>query len=139
MVKIVLRNAAGHEIMTLDEAMPRFIHGRRLAYDFDGSFSVPDFDSNRGMFFWAPCVMKVGWYDPNLVDFMIYPFRLGDGVPDADPEFTGFGFHDSAMPTLAWNNATKVMTVTPSAVYQNWWWFSSLQKPTGSWASCRAP
>jgi hypothetical protein len=85
------RDADGNIRLSVTEAMPRVIHEERVAHDFSGTFSVPAFDSDQGMFYITPAAYI--WYDSTGRDTVVVnPFRG---------------------PSLSWDNSTKVMTVTP--------------------------
>lgn len=86
------RDAAGAIRLSINEAMPRVIYQQRVLHSFSGSFSVPEFDSDYGMFYIAPSAVII-FNDDGTTFVTMNPYRA---------------------PTLEWNNSTRTMTVTPA-------------------------
>lgn len=125
-------DAGGVPVFTLDESLPRLVRSVRVAHDFSGTIHVPEFDLNRGMFYVAFCVMKGrAQYSPSGVNDLDRPFwRLADDVapntadPDHNlPPYPGFptwvrwrfGFNPFAVPTIEFDNSTKLASIAPVA------------------------
>jgi len=103
------RNAAGNVSITMDDAMPRLVHSQRFANGFSGTISVPDFDSDKGMFYVSPCaVRQTGPYNLTRDDTADYP-----------DSFT-ISCNGKMIPDLSWDNTTKVMTINPT-VFPYYW------------------
>lgn len=81
-----------------DETFSRLVHIERLPPLFNGTFSVPAFDDNRGLFY------PMFSFEPYTKPF------LG----------TFFQTNSHAIPVLNWNNSTKVMTVAPASLPPGW-------------------
>lgn len=104
-----LRDAAGNlEVFGLRK-LTRLIRTLHLAYDFSGTVSVPGFDDRIGAITFYP-KFTLYFQNPN------YPFpvsRKPYGTPMGDQTYritTSTGM----LPTFAWNNSSKVLTVTPA-------------------------
>lgn len=125
------RDAAGNVTLTLDEALPRLIHSVRITGNYSGSFSVPDFDVNFGMFSLSPLVHK-GYFrwgntnggsgsntttsHPQSAPLLPFSFNLDQAAqphPDGTPAAWSrlLIFEPLFMPTVNWDNATKVCGV----------------------------
>lgn len=105
------RDAAGNITLRMTDALPRLIHSQRFAWNFSGTISVPAFDTDFGMFYVSPCVAT----------------GLGGGASfDRDnrvpaPGVSGaFGTNGTSLPTLSWDNTTKVMTIAPTTFPGGW-------------------
>lgn len=103
-------NASGNLALDIDECFPQLVYNARVSGGFSGTISIPNFDEVRGMFYVAFCIqkLKVG----------------GDGrmtiQADGSTDYTHLGVNPASLPTLTWNNATKVMSVTPANLPSNW-------------------
>lgn len=90
------------------ETLLRLVHIERCAADFDGTFSVPEFDaietatpgifSGQGFFY---VQYRIGRRDD--------PDRAGDAAT----------LGSILNPGLDWDNSTKQMTVTPIPIYRS--------------------
>ena len=99
------RDAAGNETLTIDEAMPRVIDERRLAWGFSGTIWVPGFDDQYGMFYVSP---ELRIATPSAGQEWWQAQTVRPSVP-ATP-----------FPTLNWNNATKAMSIAPATLPDGW-------------------
>lgn len=81
-------NASGLYSLEPDETYTRVVHEELVPLGFSGTFSVPDFDDTKGMFYVT--------FDSG-----------GSG---------GFAFNPFALPNLQWDNTAKTMTVTPATL-----------------------
>lgn len=93
-----------------DEAFTRVVATVKKNYDFSGTFSVPDFDDTKGLFH---------------VSYLINKFDISSNtaIPDNTSPlgaFDNFAFDITSLPTLSWNNTTKVMTVSPVVWPTGW-------------------
>lgn len=93
--------------LDVNETFTRIVHVEKKAWNFTGTFSVPEFDDTVGLFF---------------VSFYVVKFRIDIDVQM--PPDTSFSAHDylhlrinpHAIPDLHWNNDTKTMTVAPHSL-----------------------
>lgn len=90
--------ADGSVALELDETFAGLIHSESLPYDFIGTFGVPDFDSDKGMFY---------------VQFELVPRGYG-GWFTLDARVPIYGA--AILPSLSWDNTAKVMTVAPASI-----------------------
>lgn len=104
------RDAAGNIRLKMSEALPRIVHSQRFPWDYSGTISVPAFDTDHGMFYVAPCV---------ATGIGSTAFDRDDRTP-ATQTSGNFGVNGTSLPTLSWNNTTKVMTITPTAFPAGW-------------------
>lgn len=106
---IEFRNADGSLSLRLDECFPQTVYQEKFSGDFSGNINIPEFDSDRGMFY---------------VEFRMVKHSQIGGVftPLADSAVRGFGagLYNAIMtnpvgvPSLSWNNSTKTMTISPA-------------------------
>lgn len=89
---IELRRADGSLALSSVETFARLVHVETLAHAFSGTFSVPAFDDQLGMFY--------------------AQFEVTDLTADGE---TSPGVN-VILGSLSWNNATKVMTVAPPVI-----------------------
>lgn len=97
--------ADGSTALSVRETLPRLVHVERVNGNFSGTFSVPDFDAveSGGLFTGS------GFFYVQKV-----PFIAGSSsfeVPIA---------RTLILPTLDWNNTTKVMSVSPASIQSGW-------------------
>lgn len=107
-----LRNAAGVVTLRMTEAMPRLVHSQKFAWDHTGTLSVPGFDTDFGMFYVSPCAYSGYLSSPGFLE--------RDDRTFASAEAGLFGFTGMCLPSLDWNNATKVMTIAPATFPPAW-------------------
>lgn len=94
---IELRRADGSVALRNTETFARLVHVETLAHDFNGTFSVPQFDEDRGMFY---------------VQFEVTEHtRAGSSLAVAGPVI---------LPSLAWDESLKEMSVTPATIPAGW-------------------
>lgn len=124
-------DAGGLPVFTLDESLPRLVRSVRVTHDFSGTIHVPEFDLTRGIFYVSFCVMKGrAQYGGADTDLNRSFWRLADDVPPNTtdpnhnlppyPTFPGwvqwrFGFNPFAVPTIEFDNSTKLASITPVA------------------------
>jgi hypothetical protein len=104
---IEFRNADGTLALRLDECFPQLVFQQRYAATFNGTVSIPGFDSNRGMFYIAYRFRKyslVGGVFTLLANSAQRGFGAG--------LYNGLWVNPYSVPGLAWNNTTKTMTIT---------------------------
>jgi len=117
-----LRNADGSLVLESDETFTRVVHTAPVLGDFSGVISVPAFDDTKGLFY---------------VSYRLMKFNVDGGVRLADSadwsttsgSRTRSAVHPAAMPTLAWANGPKEMTITPSALPGAWPRYGSGDRP----------
>lgn len=92
------------------EVATRYIGSVYISRDFSGNLSLPTFDSARGSYFLTPYYLKYNF---------VTDARVADNTPlstqyvDVMNQFgaTNDRF-SSPLPSLSWNNNTKLMSVT---------------------------
>lgn len=107
---IQMRNSGGALALDTDECFPQLVRSRRVAGDWSGTLFISNFDLNRGMFYVALCYEKRhgGAYAGRAPDAAAYS-------PTASPDtYMTIASGSYNLPTLNWNNDTKIMTVTPA-------------------------
>lgn len=92
-----------------DETFTRVVATVKQNASFSGTFSVPDFDDTKGMFH---------------VSYLTNKFYgvTQSAVPDSTP-LSAYVFpvvEGTSLPSLNWNNTTKVMTCAPVAWPSGW-------------------
>lgn len=101
----------------------RIVHQRFCTWDYNSSFSVPNFDSNKGEFYMRPHFTVAEAPDKFYGSYVIastgtnYNFDF-QGTQILHYSTCGWLLTFPAMskPTFSWNNSTKMMSVTPAAV-----------------------
>jgi len=101
-----LRRADGTLALSSRETLFRLVHAEKCADNFTGTFSVPTFDTG-GTF-----------QDDTAKGFFYVQYEISP-MPDS------FNLHRPAigsitLPSLNWDNATKVMTVAPANIPAGW-------------------
>lgn len=117
---IEFRNANGNLALESDETFARIVHSEKVLGDFSGTISVPEYDDTRGLFYVSYCVMKYDW-NSNV--------RRADNTSWSDHDRLVPGLHPAALPSLSWDNGTKVMTIAPSSLPSAWPRFGSGNRP----------
>lgn len=113
------RDAAGIERLRITEALPAIIHQQRIGATWSGTISVPNFDSNHGMFYVSPCAFK-GSIDQLTTTGFKRADSTGFRTDTGGTGWTRVCCHPTPLPTLSWNNSTKVMTVTAMSFPGGW-------------------
>ena len=118
-----IRDGAGNVVLDNNDTTVRIIHREFCTWDYTGSFTVSDFDSDFGAWYIRPrisvCAAPSGGFSPSIIstgtnytyDFAGTQTSTG-GFHDAGYYLT---FMQSNKPTLSWNNSTKTMTVSAAA------------------------
>ena len=104
-----IRRADGSLALSTRETVLRLVHVETVSADFNGSFSVPDFDAiqdgseftGKGFFY---------------VQQRVLPYSQSFGV--AIQTNTALGAE--ILPSLNWSNSNKTMTVVPAAIPSGW-------------------
>jgi len=106
-----IRNSSDEVVLDSSDTTFRIIHVEECEWDYTGTFTVSNFDSNSGDYYVRPIFTLKQWSTAARsratsedFDFSTY---LGDPIYRA--------IYSSAVhtkPTLSWNNTTKVMSVT---------------------------
>ena len=94
-----------------DETFTRVVATVKQNYDFTGTFSVPDFDDTKGLFHVS--------YFINKFDVAV-DAALPDSTTPLDPLTDYLVFEMTSLPSLSWNNTTKLMTVSPVVWPSGW-------------------
>lgn len=94
-----------------DETFTRVVATVKQNYDFTGTFSVPDFDDTKGLFHVSYFINKFDIY----VDA-----ALPDNTSPLDAFSDYLVFEMTSLPSLSWNNTTKLMTVAPVTWPPGW-------------------
>lgn len=105
------RDANGRTSLKLEESLPRIVHAQRFEPGYSGSFTVPDFSINTGMFYYTPCISKRTLYFTKLADNTPLNSIVGGHF------FTANAY---GQPELTWTELTKTMTITPYTLPTNW-------------------
>lgn len=85
----------------------RLIHTEDLAYNFNGTVSVSDFDDTKGF---INLVVHAVWYD-----FNANPRVRLDPATTPIPARTRLIFNPIDMPNLHWDNSAKILTASPNS------------------------
>lgn len=109
---IEFRDDAGNLTLRMTEAMPRLIHSQKFAWDYTGTLAVPDFDSDHGMFYVSPCAYSGYFSSPGFLE--------RDNRTFASALAGLFGFNGYCLPSLSWNDETRVMTIAPATFPPGW-------------------
>jgi hypothetical protein len=117
-----INDAAGNVALDSSISTVRIVHTQFCLWDYNSSFSVPNFDSTKGEFYIKPHLVAA---DHPTVYTQFVPLRTTGTNYDYDFKDTfastgglwGAGywlsFQNNNKPTLSWDNATKTMSVTP--------------------------
>lgn len=99
-----IRRANGSLALSTRETLLRLVHIERVNGDFTGTFSVPEFDAteSNGVF-----------TGPGF-------FYVQKVVAQSTVDIGGLSTHTLLLPTLNWDNTSKVMSVTPANLPSNW-------------------
>jgi len=95
--------------LSITESMPRVVHEQKFAADHAGTITVPDFDTDHGMFYASPCVRHYG--------------------PPAELAFeyqSNVICHPFPLPSLSWDNDTKIMTIAPVSFPAGWPYYGTV-------------
>lgn len=107
---IEIFRADGRLALSTRETLFRLVHREKCAGDFAGTFAVPGFDGDE----------TAGTFDAKgffYVQYEISPRGYGfGGSGDTTQPTTG----SILLPSLAWDNTTKIMSVTPANVPSGW-------------------
>lgn len=93
-------DSGGDLRLDVDETFTRLVHVERFAAGFAGTFSVPEFDDTKGLFYYT-----------------FFVKRLIDSIGLPTPYYS---VNPHALPPLSWNNTTKVMTVSVHTLPPGW-------------------
>ena len=99
----------------------RIVHQQFCTWDYNSSFSVPNFDSNKGEYYLRPHFVVA-----EMPDFFQGPYTIVSTGTNYDFDFEGtpmktLRYSEAGWiltsaglnkPTLSWNNSTKLMSVT---------------------------
>lgn len=89
----------------------RWVYRRVFDADFQGTHTISDYDSSRGVFFLRKHLAIMSGQNSQFVS------------PGGDVTNTSYGMEGASgryvNPTLAWNNSTKKMTHTPATASSN--------------------
>ena len=91
-------------VLSLASSSARIVATVKRNASFSGTFSVPDFDDTKGLFHVS--------YFVNKFDVAV-DAALPDSHTPLDPFTDHLVFEMTSLPSLNWNNTTKVMTVSP--------------------------
>lgn len=133
----LFRDADGNETLRMVDGMPLLVHSERKAWDFDGTISVPDFDVNFGFFYVSFCMYKGvygygnnGWTPGNSYPGLVYRRQPeGQDLSEVGFEDTGiyfnraekiFAISNHTVPSILWDNATRIATITPPVLPAGW-------------------
>jgi len=97
---------------SINESLPRFIFSRKDVYNFSGTYSVSAFDDTIGILYPMLYMQKVGFVAGNLT-------RLADNNTLSRSNAMFISFVPS-LPTYAFNNTTKVATLSPASIPTGW-------------------
>lgn len=99
-----IRRANGSLALSTRETLLRLVHIERVDGDFAGTFSVPEFDAveSNGVF------TGPGFF---YVQKVVAPSTVNSG---------SLSTQTLLLPTLNWNNTSKVMSVTPANLPSGW-------------------
>lgn len=113
------RDADGIERLKITESLPRVIHSVRLESNYSGSFTVPEFSVNDGMFYFAPVAVKLRSASGGLA---LSTTDLDSPALYSTPPYYAYYLVPkvSAFPTVTWDEPTKTATVTPSSLPSDW-------------------
>ncbi|MCA0203003.1 MAG: hypothetical protein LCH92_01565 [Proteobacteria bacterium] len=139
----LFRDADGNETLRMVDGMPLLVHSERKAWDFNGTISVPNFDVNFGFFYVSFCMYKgiYGYGGSGWSPSGTYPGQTYLRQPE-DRDLTEIGYLGPAginypraekilaianhmVPTIAWDNATRIATITPAVTPAGWPNFNS--------------
>lgn len=95
----------GSIALSTRETVLRFVHIERIAGNFNGTFSVPNFDA----------IESGGIFTGRGFFYVQYVIR---GASTPSNFFPVYGA--MILPSLFWNNTTKVMTVSPASIPATW-------------------
>ncbi len=118
-----IRDRNGNTVLDQTDTTMRAVHVEYIPGGTTRTFSVPNFDSNNGTFYWRAHLAAVDFHFPISVD------NLYDSIADVDYAFPPVSFGHSGSgyttfpsietsPTMSWNNSTKRMTVTTTSTPQ---------------------
>jgi len=94
-----------------DETFTRVVATVKKGASFSGTFSVPDFDDTKGLFHVSYFVNK----------FDIYTWTaLADSANPMRDYRDHLVWNETSLPSLSWNNTTKVMSATPVSWPTGW-------------------
>lgn len=94
-----------------DETFNRLVHSEKISEGFDGTISIPDFDSDKGLF-------TISYY---LSKFRIdSDTRVSDSTSWSSQDYLHPHEHPVSLPSLNWDNSTKVMTISPQSLPSDW-------------------
>jgi hypothetical protein len=111
----------------------RIVHQQFCTWDYNSSFSVPNFDSTKGEYYMRPHFVVA-----EMPSFFLGPYTIASTGTNYDYDFEGIKINTGGAetgwlltfaalnkPTLSWNNSTKVMSVTKATQPP----FSSVDNP----------
>lgn len=106
---IRLKNADGKDVLNGRQTLPRVVYRIAIGRDFSGTKGpYADFDENRG-------AISI---TPNSFRYNIRTkARTSEGAGLNGPFV--WGVNPFSVPSLVWNNSTKILTVTPAQDYNN--------------------
>lgn len=105
---LVIRNADGSVAIDDLSRPPRLIFHEQFAWDFSGTRHVPAFDDAKGFI---------------SISFGFHKFRGYPHFDNADisapldyqqPDTVGVALDTTSMPTVNWDNGTKLLTIAPA-------------------------
>lgn len=92
-----------------DETFTRVVATVKRNFNFSGTVSVPDFDDTKGMFHVSYFINKFNDTSGKLADNKA-PMVLLDKLT----------FEATSLPTLNWNNTTKLLAISPVVWPSGW-------------------
>ena len=104
-----IRNSQNQVVLDSTDTTMRVVHTMYLPYNTTTTETIPNFDSNFGTFYFRAHLAAVRTFIPRI---------YYDSIDDRDFAFPGVvagyiafpGLNN--VPTMDWNNSTKVMTAT---------------------------
>lgn len=104
-------NADGSVALDMQSAPMRVVFQQRFAADFEGTVSIPNFNSDQGAILVKPCAMKVEPFLGNQ-----YLIRTSDSAPLQQIK-REFGYFHTMNPDLSWDNASKILTISKGSAF----------------------
>lgn len=110
---LIIRTASGEIALDQDETLVRVVWQEKFDYLADTTRSIPEFDDTRGVFL-------LSYYQRKKQD------GVGDYATLDRPDDWGWYQYLTMLetnpyivPSLAWNNTTKILTIKPTNVSLN--------------------
>lgn len=118
-----IRNASNEVVLDSSDTTFRIKHVERCEWNFTGTITVNNFDSNNGYYYVKPIFTMISSYAngfaiKSAATSLNYDFT---SIPNWQNDSAGGTISGCSQkkPTLSWNNSTKVMTVTSTGLTPN--------------------